>query len=78
MYQKVDSHTNTQRRQSATFNLHCYWRKPMIYRAIQKRAVLLQCDLTQSMFRRQSTKSMFILSGYYEHQTFRGVSNTNV
>ena len=43
----------------------CYWWKPMLYSIIEKHAHLLQCDLTQSMLRHQSTKSRFILFSYY-------------
>lgn len=49
-------YSNTQRKQSWTFYLHCYGQKYMIHRTIQKHAIWLQCDFTQSMLRLQSTK----------------------
>ena len=49
-------YSNTQLKQSWTFYLHCYWQNYMIHRTIQKHAIWLQCDFTQSMLRLQSTK----------------------
>ena len=43
MYQREHSHTNTQLRESGTFDPHCYWRKPMIYRTIKNCVCVFVC-----------------------------------
>ena len=76
MYQNEHSHANTQRRQSGTFDPHCYWRKPTIYRTYKTFPSMWLDPINGALPIKKSQR--IYLFGCNIHQIFRDFNNNYI